>query len=174
MTVKPDGQRKWCQMVKDAIHDRTDFVILEVERISRHYQINALRCDEFLYVPQFQFSNETPRLQAASPRFLAISTLSKRLREEAIQMLFSQATFHFGEDCDAVLMFCKQIGSRAASMIHSTRLEHIEHSEERGSKDIFPYFLPRGQSIRKSVQSLSTLPQNTIYRSLALEVLYDG
>lgn len=97
-------------MVKDAIHDRTDFVILEVERISRHYQINALRCDEFLYVPQFQFSNETPRLQAASPRFLAISTLSKRLREEATQMLLSQATFHFGEDCDAVLCSASRSG----------------------------------------------------------------
>ena len=154
LNVKPGGQRGWCQTVKDTIHDRTEFVIPVIERISSHYQINTLHCDEFLDAPRFRFSNETPRLQAAPPHFLAITTLSKKLRGEALHLLFSQATFDFGEDWDAVPVFCKQIGSRAASKIQSIRLEHVEHSEERGSKGIFPYFFPRAKSIDISVQGL--------------------
>ena len=55
--------------------------------------MNTLHCDEFLDAPRFRFSNETPRLQAAPPHFLAITLLSKRLRGEALHLLFSQATF---------------------------------------------------------------------------------
>lgn len=126
MTARPDGRRRLCQIIADAIYERTGEKRTR-KQVSSHYHVslaiaptpNALRA--FL-------SRGSPRLQPLPRHFQSLMLLNRHFYREALEHLYSEAVFDFGEDVETFTLFLVQIGPELANLIKYIRFDHIERS----------------------------------------------